>query len=77
MNILADFKTWRFWKRFLIKSFACGGFISAVFQFVIIGASGVCVKHAVFLMDKGPGRPGGNIRLWQTQPWLRIRMSGL
>ena len=36
MNIFADLKTWRFWKGFLIKTFACGGFISAIFQFVII-----------------------------------------
>lgn len=36
MNILADLKTWRFWKSFLIKSFACGGFVSAIFQFVMI-----------------------------------------
>jgi hypothetical protein len=36
MNIIADLKTWRFWKGFLIKMFACGGFISAIFQFLII-----------------------------------------
>ena len=36
MNILADIKTWRFWKGFIVKAFACGGFISAVFQFLII-----------------------------------------
>lgn len=36
MNIFADLKTWRFWKSFLINTFACGGFISAIFQFVII-----------------------------------------
>ncbi|MDR6964044.1 macro domain-containing protein [Shewanella putrefaciens] len=36
MNILADIKTWRFWKSFLVNVFACGGFISAIFQFVII-----------------------------------------
>lgn len=36
MNILADIKTWRFWKGFLVKALACGGFISAIFQFVII-----------------------------------------
>ncbi len=36
MNILADLKAWRFWRGFLVKSFACGGFISAVFQFTLI-----------------------------------------
>ncbi|WP_163576800.1 macro domain-containing protein [Halomonas faecis] len=36
MNIFADLKTWRFWKSFLVSAFACGGFISAIFQFVII-----------------------------------------
>ena len=36
MNILADLKTWRFWRHFLIQTFACGGFISAAIQFLII-----------------------------------------
>jgi hypothetical protein len=36
MNIFTDLKTWRFWKSFLINAFACGGFASAIFQFVII-----------------------------------------
>ncbi|MGO2498758.1 MAG: macro domain-containing protein [Vibrio litoralis] len=36
MNIFTDLKTWRFWKGFLVNVFACGGFISAIFQFVVI-----------------------------------------
>ena len=36
MNIFADLKTWRFWKSFLTNAFACGGFVSAIFQFVMI-----------------------------------------
>jgi len=36
MNILSDLKTWRFWKSLLINTFACGGFISAILQFVVI-----------------------------------------
>ncbi len=36
MNILTDLKTWRFWRHFLIQTFACGGLISAVIQFLLI-----------------------------------------
>lgn len=36
MNILADLKTWRFWRHFLIQSFACAGYISAAIQLILI-----------------------------------------
>ncbi|REF03034.1 macro domain-containing protein [Cupriavidus plantarum] len=36
MNIFTDLKKWRFWKHFILKTFACGGVLSGIIQFLII-----------------------------------------
>lgn len=36
MNLLIDLLTWRFWRHFLIQSFACAGFISGTIQLLLI-----------------------------------------
>ncbi len=36
MNIISDLKTLRFWRNFVLYSFAVGGFLSAAMQFLLI-----------------------------------------